>query len=277
MFRIVVDYIGRQGAGPTFVVEARPGAATTIATEAVSRATPDGNTVLIVLNTFIVNPYVRKLTYDPLTSFEPICYLWRSPNIFSVNTTSPYHTLNELLAAARNRPGELTIAGTGPGTGVQIAIEQLKDAANVDMTFVPFNGAGPVVNGLLGGHVSSGLADYGLLGEHFKSGKLRALATAGKKRFEGLPDVPTVAESGFKDYNLDVWYGLVAPANTPKGRIEQFAGWLTAALKDPGVREKLIAVGLYPVATCGADFAAHLRAQYEEYGHIIPLANIKVE
>ena len=104
MFRVIADQIGRQG-GPTFIIEARPGAGTMIGTEAVSRAAPDGNTVLIVGNSFVIHPHLRKLTYDPLTSFEPICYLWRSPNIFAVNSASPYRTLNDLLAAARGRPG----------------------------------------------------------------------------------------------------------------------------------------------------------------------------
>jgi tripartite-type tricarboxylate transporter receptor subunit TctC len=276
MFRVVADQIGHQG-GPTFVIEARPGAATMIATEAVSRAAPDGNTVLLVSNSFIINPYVRKLTYDPLTSFEPICYLWRSPNIFAVNSASHYHTLGDLLAAARGRPGELTMAATGPATGVHVAVEQLKQAAHVDLIFVPFNGAGPVVNALLGDHVASALADYGLMEEHFKSGKLRPSATTGRSRVESLPEVPTVAESGFRNYDLDIWYGLVAPAKTPKDKIGQFADWLTSALKDPGVRAKLVDVGLYPVGTCGVDFATHLRAQYEDYGHIIRSANIRAE
>jgi tripartite-type tricarboxylate transporter receptor subunit TctC len=113
MFRVIADQIGRQG-GPTFIIEARPGAGTMIATEAVSRAAPDGNTVLIVGNSFVVQPHLRKMTYDPLTSFEPICYLWQSPQVFVVNSASPYHTLSELLTAARNRPGELTMAGSGP-------------------------------------------------------------------------------------------------------------------------------------------------------------------
>jgi len=276
MFRVVADQIRRLG-GPAFVIEARPGAGTMIGTEAVSRAAPDGNTVLIVANSFIINSHVRKLTYDPLSSFEPICFLWRSPNIFAVNAASPYHTLNDLLTAARSKPGELTMAATGPATGTHIAFEQLKRAANVDLIFVPFNGAGPAVNALLGDHVASALADYGLLGEHLRSGKLRALATTGLTRIGSLPELPTVAESGFKDYDQNIWYGLVAPAKTPKEKVAQFEDWLTSALKDPGVREKLLGVGLYPVGTCGADFATHLRKQYEDYGRTIREANIKAE
>jgi tripartite-type tricarboxylate transporter receptor subunit TctC len=276
MFRVVADQIGRQG-GPTFVIEARPGAGTTIATEAVSRAAPDGNTVLIVSNSFVISPHVRKLTYDPLTSFVPICDLWQSPIVFAVNSASSYYTLADLLAVARVKPAELTLASSGPATGTQIAFEQLRRAANVDMTFVPFGGNGPVVNALLGNHVASALADYGLLGEHFNSGRLRALAVAGRTRIEPLPDVPTVAESGYENYDADIWYGLVAPAKTPKEKIVQFVDWLNSALQDPAVRAKLVAVGLYPVGMCGADFSAFLRKQYDAYGRVIRESNIKAE
>jgi tripartite-type tricarboxylate transporter receptor subunit TctC len=221
MFRVVADQIGRQG-GPTFIIEARPGAGTMIGTEAAARAAPDGNTVLIVSNAFIINAHLKKPTYDPLTSFEPICYLWQSPIVFAVNSASPYHTLADLVVGARARPGELTMAGSGPATGTHIGFEQLKRAANVDITFVPFGGAGPVVNALLGNHVASALADYGLLGEHLISGKLRALAVAPQTRIEPLPDVPTVEEAGFPGYGADIWYGLVAPAKTPKEPICRF-------------------------------------------------------
>jgi len=238
MLRVVADQIGRQ-AGPTFVIEARSGAATMIGTEAVSRAAPDGNTVLIVSNSFVIHSHLRKLTYDPLTSFEPICYLWQSPAVFVVNSASPYHTLNELVAAARAKPGELTMAGTGPAAGTHIGIEQFKRVAKVDMIYVPFNGGIPAVNALLGEHVASVLTDYGGVGEHLNSGTLRALAVAPRTRIEPLPNVPTVAESGFDGYDMDLWYGLVAPAKTPKEKIVQFVDWLTTALRDPGVGQSL--------------------------------------
>jgi tripartite-type tricarboxylate transporter receptor subunit TctC len=276
MFRMIADRIGRQG-GPTVIVEARPGAGTTIATEQVSRAAPDGNTVLIVGNSFVIHPHLRKLTYDPLTSFEPICYLWQSPNIFAVNSASSFHTLSDLLAAARNRPGELTMAGSGPATGTHIGFEQFKRAANVEITYVPFAGGVPVASALLGNHVASGLDDYGLLREHFNSGKLRALAVARRTRIETLPDVPTVEETGFPGYEADLWYGLVAPAKTPQEKIVQFIDWVKDALRDPTVQARLAAIGLYPVGTCGTDFAAYLRKQHEGYGRIIREANIKAE
>jgi tripartite-type tricarboxylate transporter receptor subunit TctC len=276
MFRMIADRIGRQG-GPSFTVEARPGAGTTIATEQVSRAAPDGNTVLIVGNSFVIHPHLRKLTYDPLTNFEPICYLWQSPNNFAVNSASSFHTLSDLLAAARSRPGELTMAGSGPATGTHIGFEQFKRAANVEITYVPFAGGVPVINALLGNHVASGLDDYGLLREHFNPGKLRALAVARRTRIETLPDVPTVEETGFPGYEADLWYGLVAPAKTPREKIMQFIDWVKDALRDQTVQARLAAIGLYPVGACGTDFGAHLRRQYEGYGRIIREANIKAE
>jgi tripartite-type tricarboxylate transporter receptor subunit TctC len=231
----------------------------------------------LVGNSFVILPHLRKLTYDPITGFEPICYLWQSPAVFVVNSASPYHTLADLLAAARAKPGELTMAVSGPATGTHIGFEQLKRAANVDLTFVPFTGSGPVANALLGNHVASGLADYGLVGEHLNSGKVRALAVATRTRIETLPDVPTVEESGFPGYAAEIWYGLVAPAKTPKEKIVQFIDWLQGALRDPAFRAKLAAVGLYPVGTCGADFGAHLCKQYDDYGRVIREANIKAE
>jgi tripartite-type tricarboxylate transporter receptor subunit TctC len=137
------------------------------------------------------------------------------------------------------------------------------------MTFVPYPGDAPAVNALLGEHVTSAFTPYPGLAEQLKGGKLRALATASRVRDESVPDVPTVAESGFKDYETDFWQGVVAPAKTPKETVSQIAGWFTAALQVPEVKTKLVSLGLYPVGTCGANFAALLRKQYDEFGRVI--------
>src|SRR5262245_11194851 len=135
LMRLVNNHIS-QAHGLTLITENRPGAATAIGTEAVSRAAPDGNTLLLHANSFVFGPHLRKLNYDPRTSFEPICYLVRLPPVIAVASASPYHTLAELLNAARTKPGELTVAGTGPATSFHIAVEMLKRAAQVDLTFV---------------------------------------------------------------------------------------------------------------------------------------------
>jgi tripartite-type tricarboxylate transporter receptor subunit TctC len=274
--RLLAEQVSR-AQGPTMVVENRPGAGTVIATEAVSRAAPDGNTVLMVANSFVINPNLKKLSYDPLTSFAPICLLTRAPNTFVVSNSSPYRTLADLLNAARAKPGELTLASVGPATTQHIAIEVLKRMANVNMTYVPFSGDAPAANALLGEHVTAAVITYPSVAEQLKSGKLRALATASQARVELLPDVPTVAESGYQNYQADTWYGAVAPVKTPQESVSHLAGWFSSALQAPAVRPKLVAQGLFPVGTCGSDFAAHLRKQFEEYGRAIREANIKAE
>jgi tripartite-type tricarboxylate transporter receptor subunit TctC len=274
MVRMLSEQIGRTQGGPTMVIENRPGAGTVIGTEAVSRATPDGNTILLVGNSFVVNPHIRKLNYDPL-SFEPICYLVQSPAVIAVNSMSPYHTLTDLLTAARSRPGELSMAASGPATGFHIAFETLRRAANINMTFVPYAGTFPAVNALLGAHVVAGFGDYGAMAEHLRSGKLRALATGSVERGEPLPDVPTISEMGFMGFEVDIWYGLVAPAKTRREAVSQFATWFGGALQLPEFRAKVVGLGLYPKGSCDIDFGAHIRKQYEEYGRVIREAGIK--
>jgi tripartite-type tricarboxylate transporter receptor subunit TctC len=153
----------------------------------------------------------------------------------------------------------------------------LKRAAQVDMTYVPYPGGAPVLNAQLGEHVTSALATYSTSAEQLRAGKLRPLAAATRTRIEPLPDTPTVAESGFTGYEVDFWLGLFAPAQTPKAIVSELAGWFGAALQSPEVKAKLVGQGLYPVGACGADFAALLRKQYDDYGRIIREAKIKAE
>lgn len=274
--RLLAEQIGRTN-GPTMVIENRPGAGTVVGTEAASHAAPDGNTLLINSAEFVINPHLRKLSYEPLTSFEPICHLASSPTVIVVHGASPYRTLADLLDAARAKPGELSLASIGPASLPHLGFEILRRAANVTMTYVPYPGSPPAVNALLGEHVTSVWATYPNVAEHLKAGKLRALATGSRTRIEPLPDLPTVAESGFKDFEVDAWFGLVAPAKTPKQTLSPLAGWFTAAMQVPEVRAKLVAQGLYPARTCGGDFDALLRKQYDDYGRVIREANIKAE
>jgi tripartite-type tricarboxylate transporter receptor subunit TctC len=243
----------------------------------VARAAPDANTLVINGNSLVINPHLRKVNYDPLTSFEPVCYLVSSPQVYVVSPDSPYRTLNDLISAARAKPGELTLASVGPATTQHIGFEQLKHAANINLTYVPFGGGAPAMNALLGGHVAAVFGNYSEAVEHIKAGKLRVLASASRTRIEPLPDVPTVAELGFKDYDVEVWFGILAPAKTAKDATAQLASWFTAAMQGPDVKPKLVNLGLYPVGMCNADFGVHIRKQFDEYGRIIRDANIKAE
>jgi len=274
--RLLAEEIGKaHGVGT--LIENRPGAGTVIATEAVSRAAPDGNTVLLNANAFVINPHLRKLTFDPLASFEPVCQLVSSPQVIVVNGVSPFRSLPQMLEAARARPGELTLASVGPASTQHIAFEMLKHLAGVNMIFVPFNGNAPAVNALLGNHVDSVLVNYSEVVDQFHDGKLRALATTSLTRIDPLPDVPAVAELGYKNFEADVWFGAVVPAKTPAATVTELAAWLTSAMESPAVKPKLAALGLYTVGKCGAEFAADLRKRFDDYGRVLREANIKAE
>ena len=233
LFRLLADQIASTR-GQTIIVESRPGAGGVIAAEAVARAAPDGNTLLSNNNGVIISSILRKVNYDPQTSFEPICYLVSTPQIVVVNSASPYRTLAELLDAARAKPGELSIASVGPNTTQHIGIERLKRLAQADLTYVPYPGGAATVNALLGAHVTAAVLNWSEVGEHVTAGKVRALATMALQRIEPLPDLPTVSESGYRDFETDVWFGLVAPAKTPKETIAQLIDWFRTAAAGAG-------------------------------------------
>ncbi|MBO0759023.1 MAG: tripartite tricarboxylate transporter substrate binding protein, partial [Bradyrhizobiaceae bacterium] len=165
----------------------------------------------------------------------------------------------------------------GPATVTHIAFERLKRAARVNMTFIPYPGMAPAINAVLGQHVTAAFGNYGDLIEQIKAGKLHALAAATQTRIESLPDVPTIAESGYSNFEADVWYGLVAPAGTPRTAISQFVEWITRAIEVPEIKSKLAALGISVVGTCGEDFATFLRKRYEDYGRAIRETNIRLE
>jgi tripartite-type tricarboxylate transporter receptor subunit TctC len=264
--------------GQKFVIENRPGAGTVIATDAVARAAPDGTTVLIMSNSFVINGIVRaSLPYEPLTSFEPICFLVDSPQVLVVNESGVHRTLNDLVLAARARPGELTYAAVGPATTQHIAGEMFKQAAGINLTYVPYAGGAPAVSAIIGGHVTSVLANYNEVGEQLRAGKLRALAVASRERIKELPNVPTFIEQGYRDFETSAFFGVVAPVRTPKDTIGELAAMLSAALKAPEVVPKLVAQGLEIIGTCGEDFRAHIRRQHDKYTRAIREGNIKAE
>jgi len=276
LVRVLADHISTSK-GQSIIVESRPGAGGVIAAEAVARAPPDGSTLLINNNGMIISAILRKVNYDPQSSFEPICYLVTTPQIIAVNGASPYRTLAELVEAARKKPGELSIASVGPNTTQHIGIERFKRLAHANLTYVPYPGGAPTVSALLGAHVTSAVLNWSEIGEQLIAGKARALATMALKRIEPLPDLLTVAESGYPDFETDVWFGLVAPAKTPKETITQLIDWFSAALLAPEVKSKLTAQALYPNPKCGAEFEAHIARQSDLYTRLIGELNIKPE
>jgi tripartite-type tricarboxylate transporter receptor subunit TctC len=274
--RLMAEQIGR-AQGPTVVVENRPGGGTVIGTEAVERAEPDGHTVLLVANSFVANPPLKRASYDPTRSFEPVCYLAATPMVLVVLASSPYRTLNDLIAAARAKPGELAFASGGPGSSLHVAIEVLKRAANINVTYVPYGGTAPAINALMGNHVVAVWADYPTVVSQLSSGALRGLVTTSRTRVEALPEVPTLTETGISNYEADIFYGIVAPAKTPPEMVNRLSAWLIGALKASDMKPKLAQQGLFPVGICGAEFGAYLQRMVDDYTRIIREANITVK
>ena len=274
--RLMADQAGRAG-GPTMVVENRPGAGGAVGTETVARATPDGTTLLVVSTPFLIDPLLRKLNYDPLKSFAPICNLVSAPTVIVVNGAAPYRTLAAMLDDARAKPGQITMASIGPASSFQLGFEMLKRAAKVDMTFVPYPGNAPALNAVLGQQVTSMFATLSNVSEYLKTGQLRALAVGNRTRAAPLPDVPTVIESGYADFDIDAWFGAFAPTATPEPALDEIEHLFTAALQESAVKEKLAVAGLFPTLSCGKEFAAYLRKQNTAYSRIIAEANIKAE
>ena len=271
--RVLAEQIGR-AQNVTAVVENRPGAGTVIGTEAVARAAPDGETVILTNPAFLINPHIKKVGYDPLTSFDPVCNIVNFPLVFVVPADSALKTMADMLAMARAKPGSVTVASAGTGNPTHIGFEVLKRATGLDMTYVPFAGAAPAVNALLGGHITSVYSDYTTVSAQLKAGTLRALAIGSRKRFAGLPDVPTLPAT---DYEAESWNGVLAPAKTPKDTLAQLEGWFAAAGRSIELKEKLAALGIYPNIVCGGEYGAILAQQYEQYGTNIRASNIKAE
>jgi len=276
MVRVVAQQIGDSG-GPSMVIETHPGAGTEIGTEYVSRAAPDGGTLLVISPSFVVLPHVRKLKYDPLTDFAPICELAIFPPIILVNSDSPYRTLGEFIAAARARRGALTYGTIGPATSSQVAFEMLKQAAKVDITFIPFSGYTPAIQALLAHQVTAAQSDLTTVQGQLQTGQLRALATYAPARVSLLPDVPTVIEAGYKEVEAEFYGGVVAPAKTPQATLSQITRWFSAAIKTPAIKAKYASLGFVPGQQCGADFGAIIGNDYDKYGRTIREAHMQMQ
>jgi tripartite-type tricarboxylate transporter receptor subunit TctC len=259
--RVIADAVGGLH-GPTMVVLNRPGAGTMIGTEDVARAKPDGNTLLMSNNAIAIFPHLRKLDYEPLSRLEPICSIATTPTILIVSSTSPYRTLDDLLVAARAKPSALTFGAT-PGAKSHIDFEIIRHPAKLQMTLVPFNGTPPIVNAVLGGQVDTAFVDHPAAAGLLQGGKLRALAVGARGRIESLPDVPTVSEAGFGDFDMEVWYAVMAPAPAAPSVISGLADWFAKAVKLPETRSRLAIQGMNPAGVCGAPrspmFASYMR------------------
>jgi tripartite-type tricarboxylate transporter receptor subunit TctC len=276
LVRLLAEPLGANWGKPLLVAN-RPGAGTLIGTEAVAKAPADGHTLLLNAASFVINDALRPiLPYDIVKDFAPVTLLVYSPQVFVVNASSSAKTLQDLLAMARANPGKLSYATVGPATTQHVLGEQFRLEAKINVIYASYSGGAPAVTALLGNHVDYVIANYNEVATQVAAGKLRALATASRGRIEQLKDVPTLIESGI-DIETVVWFGLVAPAGSPKSAIDKLQADIAAALKIPAVREKLIAQGMFPVGSTPEEFTQHILAQKEQYAKVIKQAGIKAD
>ena len=264
--------------GPPVVVDPRPGGGTVIGTNMAAKAPADGHTILFIANSFVINAKLRtNLPYDGMKAFEPVAMMVSSPQVIAVNAASPFRTLKEWLDGARAQPGTMSLATLGPATAQHIAAEMLQRTTGVQLNYVPYPGSGPAVGALLGGHVGCVLAKLADMSSHLDAGKLRPLAVTTLERLEALKSVPTVAESGYPGYEAVAWFGVAAPAGTPRETVAKLADGVNAALNDAEIRQRIAAIGLQSAYLGPAAFSAHIAHQYERYARVIDEAKIKAE
>lgn len=263
--------------GQSFVVENKAGAGSNLASEIVAAAPPDGYTLLMAAAPIAINGHLYKnLKFDVLKSFEPVSQVMSAPCILAVRPDS-YRTMGELVAAAKKEPGKLSYSSSGAGGSQHLAGELLQQKAGIELIHVPYKGAAPALNDLLGGQVAMGFMTSLSSVPHFKSGKLRALAVAAPQRLPQLPDVPTMAEVGLPGVEINSWSGLLAPARTPPQIVEKLQREVAKALAAPDVREKLVAQGAVVVGGTSAEFANYLAREHGEYGRLIKAIKLSLD
>ncbi len=276
--RLIADRVGSV-LGQQIVVDNRSGGGSTIGTGIVANAPGDGHTLLIVAVDLAVNQSLLagRITYDAIRDFTPVSFLAWSPTVLVVHPSVDARSLPELVALARGRPGAVRFASGGVGTGAHMALELFKGAASVDMLHVPYRGVAPALTDLLGGQVDAMFVQLPTAQAHIASGRLQAIATPSAERLPALPDVPTVAESGWPGFGVAPWFGLVAPASTPAPIIARLNAEIGVMLRNPGIAAQLSGQGMTAAPGSPSDFGTLLRAEVERWARVIRSANIQPE
>jgi tripartite-type tricarboxylate transporter receptor subunit TctC len=277
------DIISRQVAqklgeawGQNVFVENRPGANGIAGTEVVLKSPPDGYNLVVVVAAHVINASLQAtMPYDPVADVAPVTLIARSPWVIVVTPAVPAQNLREFVAHARANPGKLRFGSSEPSS--RLAGEQFKQLAGIDLQHVPYKGGSQIMTDMLGGHIETGFTSTLTVLQHYKSGKLKVLAVAGKARHPSMPDVPTAIESGYPDYETYAWYGMYAPKGTPRNVVGRIQQELARVLRLPEMQERLGQFGAEAIASTPEEFAAYTRAEHDKFAALIKAAAIKPE
>jgi len=264
--------------GQPVIVDARPGGSTVIGTEIVARAAPDGHVLLLALPALAITPAIYKtLPYDPLRDFAAITQGTSQANLFVVHPSLPVKSAKELIALAKARPGELVYASSGVGSSSQLTVELFLMMSGTRMLHVPYKGPGPGVIDLIAGRIALMAASTVSSMTHVRSGRLRPIGVSTSARVPSLPDIPTIAESGVPGYESVSWFGLSAPAGTPKDTIARLNRETVAILRLPAIQDQFAKDGSIVVANAPAEFDAYIRSESVKWARVVKSAGIKPE
>jgi len=261
--------------GQSFVIDNRPSAGGNVAGELTARATPDGYTLLITTPTHVVNPSLYKdLRYDAIKDFAPVVLLVYAQYYLSVSNGVPANTVGELLAYAKSRPQPLSYASSGIGSANHLSGELFKTMSGINIVHVPYKGGAPALNALISGEVQISFTSSTAL-PHAKAGRIKTIAVTGQKRSPAAPNIPTISEAGVPGYEVVGWYGMTAPAKTPKPVIDRLNGTVNKVL--PELREKYENVGLEISGGTAAEFGSFLKTEREKWARVVKESGAKVE
>ena len=264
--------------GQPVIVDIRPGAGGNIATEIAAKAPPDGYTLLIPAFAHAVNPLLySKLPFDAVKDFAPILLLASIANLLVVHPSIPAHSVKELIAFAKARPNQLVYGSAGSGTASHFAGELLNMMGGIKVTHIPYKGLAPAHTEVIGGQLSL-MFDGIVTGlPAVKAGRLRALAVTTLKRWQGAPDIPTMSEAGLAGFEVNSWFGLLAPAGTPREIVLRLNSEVSRALHEPDARERLYSIGAEPMSNTPEEFAAYINAEMVKWSKVIKAAGIRVD
>lgn len=261
--------------GQTFVVDNRPGAASTIGANIAAKAPADGYTLLLITASYSISAtYYRDLPYDPVKDFDTVSLVASGPLLFVAHPSVGASSIKELIALARAAPGKLNYASGGAGGINHLAGELFNSMAGTKIVHVPYKGAGPALTGVIGGEAQLMIATLASALRHVKSGKLKALAVAGDRRATRAPDLPTVTEAGLADYSAANWYGLLAPRGTPVDIVTQLNKEVAAALSAEDVRSRVVNLGFEPMTSTPAEFGEFLKREIAKWARVLKSAGI---